>query len=455
MGLFTPLQRLFTGRQRFNLKNPADWRVFFTGTMSSSGASVTHDSALRYSAYYAPLMIRCRTVMALPKHVRRRTENGSTIDRNHDQSSLLSKRPNNFQSSRMFWLEFSFNRFHRGNGLAWLEGVEGPNGRPVAYYNLDPRRAVPDFQDGDLFIKYEGKTPHGVELGTRPYREFIHVPNDIGVQTDNGFLWGEGTYKYAREAIGLGLASEEIIGNFIKKEGFLHRYFATDKPLTREQREIIQESLKDYRPGGSRSGQMPLLDAGLSIEGKPLSIADIEPDELRKFMVEESARFHTFPALFKLGHHERSNFANAFQASVEFRDTTAIPDILPIIAECNYKLLTPRQFSSDSHFIHFETKGLLQSDPEQRANFHQTMANIGALSPNEALNIEDMDTAGPEGDQRFIMNNMIPLDLVKQYWETIINRATENMTPQGAQELIHANYAQNGGLSKGGAAKKG
>lgn len=347
----------------------------------------------------------------------------------------------------MFWQEFAFNRFHKGNGLAWLQGVESPSGRPTAYYNIDPRKAVPEFQDGDLFIKIEGTLPHGKEIGTRPYREFLHVPNDIGTKTDLGFMWGEPVYEFAREAIGLGLASEEIVGNFIKKEGFLHRYFTTDKPLTREQRQILQESLKDYRPGGVRADQMPLLDAGLKIDGKALSISDIEPDELRKFMVEEGARFHIFPALFKLGHHERSNFANAFQASVEFRDTTAIPDILPIISECNYKLLRRREFEQDSHFIHFETKGLLQSDPQQRAEFHQTMANIGALSPNEALNIEDMDTAGPAGDQRFIMSNMIPLELVQEYWQSIINRAVSGMTPERAQELLNGKHAENGRLS--------
>lgn len=434
MGFFDPIRNLFTRQERFSLKNPADWAVFIKDQTSKTGQSVDVESSLKSSAYYAPLVITMNTVAGLPKSVRRVTERGSQNDKNHDQYTLFAQRPNKFQTAEKFWSEFVFN-IRRGNGLAWLEGRDRPGGRPTAYWNLNPDKAYPDVIDGDLFIKYEGKTPHGIEIGTRPYREFLHVPNDIGLTKDDlGFIWGRSSYSFAREAIGLNLQTEASLALYLKESGLIHKILTTDKTLTKEQRHVLRQSLKKMQAGHSMEGQIHLLDSGLKIEGVHIPLADISPSEVRNFGIEEAARFQTFPALFKIGHHHRANFANAYQASVEFKEMIGT-FLKPIEAELNYKLLTPSQFEQESHFFHFETKGLLQADPVQRAQFYTAMKNIGAMTPNMALDIEDMDTMGKEGDIATTQVQNIPLDLLREYWQSMIQKSSE-MTPREAAETI-------------------
>lgn len=428
MGFWQRVRQVFTGEERLTLKNPADWAVFLEGMQSTSGAKVNTETSLKSSSFYGPLVITMNTIAGLPKQVRRITERGSQNDKRHDQYVLFAKRPNPYQTSEKFWAEFVFN-IRRGNGLALLD--RNQTGRPTAYWNLNPERATPDIQDGDLFIKYDGKAPNGRMVGTRPYRDFIHVPNDIGLTQDEiGFVWGRPTYEFSKETIGLNLALERSLALFLKEQGILKKWLSSPNPLTAEQRKVLAASLKKYTERhGAKEGGLPLFDNGLEIKGLNIPLGEISPSEVRSFGIEEGARFQTFPALFKLGHHERANFANAFQASIEFRDMIGT-FLKPIEAECNYKLLTPSEFESDSHFFHFETKGLLQADPQQRAALYQVLNGIGALTPNMALDIEDMDQMGPEGDIATTQVQNIPLELIVEYWQSQIQGRGDGMQPR-------------------------
>jgi HK97 family phage portal protein len=347
---------------------------------------------------------------------------------------LINKRANRYQSSSAFWKEFTFNRKHRGNGCAWLEGVEGRRGRPLAYWNLNPLRIEVDFQDGDAFWRYLEKLPDGRKIeGWRPWREILHVPGDIPGVGFMGGIWGQKTLNFAADDLSLDLTAKKATGSYIQKNGVIKTYFKHPLPLKPEQRQEIAGSLKEYGEGGKRENEKPLLHGGMSLEALNVNLNDINMDSVRTSAIESAARFNVFPALFKIAHHDRSNFANAYQASIEFVTTSMLPITQAYQEELDYKIL--RTTEQDTHFVNFEYKTLLQAEPREQAEFLRSVFNMGGVTPNIVADILDMPTMGESGDLTYIMNNMIPTDMVREYWRNIMGKAGE-MTPKEARDIV-------------------
>lgn len=440
MGFWDGFKSFFGVQKELTLKRPDGWPGFNEDDFRA--LTVNDQSSLRSSSYFSSLVVICNTVSILPKTVHIRTDSGSEKDRNHDQYYLINKRSNRFQSSSSFWKEFSFNRKHRGNGTAFLEGVDSRSGRPTAYWNMNPRMIEVDFQSGDAMWRYDQKLPDGRRIeGWRPWRELLHVPNDVGITGHMGAIWGQPTMNFAKDAIQLDLIAERSTANYLKKQGIIKDYVMHPKDLTRQQRIEIAESIKEYAPGGKREHQKPLFHGGMKMEALGINLDDVDLDGVRTMSIENEARFNIFPALFKIAHHDRSNFANAYQAAIEFVTVSMLPITQAYQEELDYKILKPSQ--QDSHFVNFEYKTLLQAEPEKQAEFLRSVFNMGGATPNTVAQLLDMPTLGDSGDETYIMNNMIPTRLVEEYWQTMINKAGK-LSPQKAADIINEVIKPNG-----------
>jgi HK97 family phage portal protein len=445
MGLWDVFKQFFTGKKGLTLKRPDGWPGYTDVDLYGGMPAVNDQSSLKSSAYFSSLIVICNTVSILPKTVHRRTDTGSEKDKSHDQYRLINKRANPYQSSSSFWKEFSFNRKHRGNGTAWLEGVDTRAGRPIAYWNLNPNKVEIDFQGTDLMWRYLDKLPDKRKVeGWRHYRELLHVPNDVGVFGSMGGLWGQPTINFAAESIQLDLLAERSTSSYLKNNGIVRQYFKHPMNLTKEQRSQLAAQLKEYGTGGARENQKPLLDGGMSLESVNANLADVDMDSLRRLSLETEARFNTFPALFKIAHHDRSNFANAYQAAIEFVTVSMLPITQAYQEELDYKVL--RSSEEDTHFVNFEYKTLLQAEPDKQAEFLRSVFNMGGVKPNTIAELLDMPTMGDSGEETYIMNNMIPTRLVDEYWRSIMNKAGQ-MTPERAASII--NEASKNGVHNG------
>ena len=446
MGFIEKVLGRFGYKKSYNLKNPLHVAELFKNFYQThSGLSVNQETALKFSAYYAPLMQRARAIMVLPKRIMRQSKNGPVPFTSHDQYHLLTVKPNKYQTSRSFFLQFAINRINKGNGVAWLEGMKSFRGRPTAWHLMNPKQSYLYFENGDPFIVYDGKFPNGKKLdGARPYHEFIHVANDLKHDNDSqSSLWGRGLFEVAGESIGLGLGAEKMTGEYIQKNGFLSKYFQHPERLSEEDRDTLADSLMEYAPGGRRQDEIPLFDSNMALVESKLNLAEIEPNVMRRFAVEESARYHMFPSLFKLGHQDNSNYANSYQSGIEHKETTVDPDISPVMQELDVKIMKPSEVKDPEIYVHFETKGFLNADPEMRGKFYKAIG----LTINRALKIEDMPTYGPEGDVLTTQVQNIPVELLHDYWTKLIQKIDSDMTADEATKFFQTLIATNNGQS--------
>jgi HK97 family phage portal protein len=394
---------------RFNLKDPRTWQEILSTNAKNadSGVYVDEKTAVQFATYFACLDIISNYVAYLPKYVRRRTDRGSEIARDHDQFNLVYKYPNKYQTAIPFWKRFTYNKKNFGNGIAWIE--RNPRtARPVGYYNLDPRLCDVKFVEGEPFVHFKGKIFDGREI-TEPirYDDVLHVPNSPD-------FWGRSVLDIAKNSIGLGLSAEKVSAKYFRDSGFIARYLSVPVGLNADQRKILNDSIRKYM---DNPWLMPVLDNGITMESLSMNIKDFEFLATRKFSVEEIARFFTFSALHKLGHLDRMSFNNIVEMAIEFRQTTLMPETTPIELELDRKIFKTSEFESGEYFVKYEYKTLMQGDPVQMAEFLRTLFNMASITPNTVMEHLDMDNLGPEGDKRYIMNNMIPVDMVDEYWQ--------------------------------------
>jgi hypothetical protein len=77
--------------------------------------------------------------------------------------------------------------------------------------------------------------------------------------------------------------------------------------------------------------------------------------------------------------------------------------LVNIEQELNKKLLPEKDQSK--YYLKFRTAELLRADANSRSDYYRKMFEVGALSPNEIRNMEDMNKI-ENGDEHFVPLNL-------------------------------------------------
>ena len=182
----------------------------------------------------------------------------------------------------------------------------------------------------------------------------------------------------------------------------------TDQALSKEQRDIIEESWNRKYQGSDNSGKTALLSNGVKYRqtGKAVDQNDINA---RKLTITDISNITGVPVTL-LGQTE--TFNNSELLNRMFVQYTLRSWTKRIESEFNSKLFPRSQWGKT--FVKFDLDGLLQGDTDSRARLYQTMYNIRALNPNEIRKKEGMN--GYDGGDVYGM--------------PLASNSTENQNPQ-------------------------
>ena len=130
--------------------------------------------------------------------------------------------------------------------------------------------------------------------------------------------------------------------------------------------------------------------------------------QTREFQVVEIARWFRMPP-HKVQHLAKAAFRNIEHQSIEYVVDTLLPWMRRWEQEINRKLIPAGQ--RPSRFVEHLVDGLLRGDSAARSKFYREMFMIGAMSPNEIRERENMNPIEDEGgDKFFVPLNMAPVD---------------------------------------------
>ncbi|AZF90291.1 MAG: portal protein [Phage 5P_3] len=379
--------------------NPATWLtdLWAGSTTSNTGAIVSPSTALTYSAVFACVRILAESIASLPLILYERLERGKQRADSHRLYGLLHDAPNPEMTRAEFWEAMVGHNATWGNAYAEIEYDSG--GRVIGLWPLRPDYMTVSRVSGVLWYDY---TVNSQTYRLPAYR-VLHLRG----------LGGEGIMGYspiymAREAIGLGLATEKygatFFGNDARPGGIL-RHPGQLKPATAEK---LRTSWNAAHSGLDYAHRVAVLEEGIEWQAIGLPNEDAQFLETRKFQVTEIARWFRIPP-HMLADLDRATFSNIEHQSLEFVIHTLRPWLVRIEQRLNLSLLS--EVDRKRYFCEHLVDGLLRGDIASRYAAYATGRQNGWLSADDIRELENMNPLPDgQGEIYLVPMNMTPAD---------------------------------------------
>ena len=380
-----------------NVSGPRDvWGQISESTFNLTGLNVTAKSALSVPGIWAAVKTIAETLASLPFDLYERTENGSALSTNHPIFNLLKLEPSEFYSAyelkRTLMVHACF-----GDGFAriYRNGV----GRPTEL-RIMPMGSVDPFENnGRLYYVCNINGTREVVSAS----DMIHIK---GLSLDG--IDGLNVASVHRETLGMSIAANEYGAAFFGNGAHVGGVVTYPGELKPEQRTTLLRKLFGQNTGVPNVGKNMVLDGGMTYTKIGLTPAEAMLNDARNFQVNESARIFGIPAHL-LQQLDRATFNNIETMNTQFVSLCLRPWAVQIEQEFTRKMLSGAEKASGRYFVRFNLDGLLRGDTAARAQYYNTMFNIGAMSPNDIRELENMNRRDG-GDEYFVPLNMAGSD---------------------------------------------
>ncbi len=356
----------------------------FGGGETSSGQSVSSNTAMRAMDVHSCVKIKADSIAQLPCHLYK--ENGNTKEKAKDLRlyRLLHRQPNSWMTAPEFWGMVSACLDLRGNFFALKSGLPGREVRELIPIPMGRVREV--IQAPDYSLAYKVARPDESAIDTIPGDRIMHIRGLVL----NGFM-GLNPIEYARESIGLDLALEKH-GAKLFKQGTMIGGVLTFPGNIKDPgtRKAILDSFNDVHSSVENAHKTAMMEDGMKWEKLGMTSVDSQFLEARNFQKKQIVDlFFGLPLSMLQSGDKVATYASADAFDLEYVKYALTPRLVNIEMAIYRDLLSEEQ--KKNYFAKFSTGGLLRGDTAARTAYYEGMVNIEAMSPNEVRELEDMN----------------------------------------------------------------
>lgn len=358
------------------------------------------NAALQLSTVWACVRLIAETLSTLPLLLYERQGDRREVARNHPLYPLLHDMPNADMTAVEFWEAVVCGLLLWGN--AYVLKSRGGAGRMVALTPLNPAQVtVRRTRSGAVTYIYAAPT------GQVEYTE-----NDIwhvkGFGTDG--LCGLSPITMGWRSMSSATAAENASSDLYTNRMRPAAVVSVPDILTPQQREQMKVKVMGAVFGSSQTGQLQMLEGGMTYTQLSMNPADAQMLESRSFSVEDLCRWFSIPPSM-IGHGTAvSNWGTGReQQNLGFLQYVLRPYMVRIEQGIKKSLMTPAERLR--YYAEYSLEGLLRADSAARASYYSTMVQNGLKTRNEIRALEnDPPVAG--GDELTVQSNLIPLTLL-------------------------------------------
>lgn len=348
--------------------------------VSSSGVTVTEQSAMKFSAVYACVSTLAGCLASLPCKVYVK-ENGHDKEVTTRLTSLLNREPNPTMTAIVFWEAMGHSLLLSGNAYAVITRTKV--GDPKALYWVPHQNVTPRLNARKTGIIY---TVCG-NGSTKMYGQddMLHIP---WLGWDG--LKGMSPVAAAAEGIGLGLAGEKYNAHFFTNSITSDIAITYEKSMLPEARKELEEYLQE-RYSRIDNLRKPFIGTnGASIVNLGMSASDAQMIEARDYQVEDIARFYgVFPWMIGAMKKNTSFGAGLSEQMLAFVKITLRKLLVRYEQEVDKKLVR-----HPSRFCKFNLDALLRADIKTRNEAYKVAIGgnqiPGYMTQNEIRRIEGL-----------------------------------------------------------------
>jgi HK97 family phage portal protein len=375
------------------------WKEFIGGAIANrahSGAAVTPHTAMSIAVAWRCVSLISGLIGSLPLTLRRRVNENTTEEaREHPLWILLRRRPNRWQTPKMFKQMLQVHLQLRGNAYVMIVRSLG---KVVALIPLMPDR-IETKQGADMLLSYVYTRADGRQVTLRQ-DEVLHLR---GMSFDG--IRGLPVLTYARHSMGISLEAERAAGRVFEHGNLAGGYFAAPKGLSETAYGRLKVDLKtDFMGGVDSMDQVQILEEG--IEWKPIGMTaeDAQFLQTRDWERTEVGMFFGVPPHLYGDVSKNSSWGTGVeQMTIGFVVYTFYDWVKTWEEGLDFSLLTERELDL---YHHINLNALLRGDTKSRYEAYQIGRNGGWLSANDIRRSEDMNPLPEGGDEYLVpMNN--------------------------------------------------
>lgn len=357
-----------------------------------TGKRVSSGRAMRLTAVFSCVRVLAESIGMLPCSIYKAVGKGkekATAERLH---KLVSMKPNGYMTPQEFWELMIVCLCLRGNFYAYKVKALG---EVVELLPLDPGCVQPKLNSNWESV-YQVTFPDGTTdvLGQE---DIWHVR----ILTLDG-LNGLNPIAYAREAISLGLATEEHGARLFSNGAVTSGVLETEHQLSDTAYQRLKSDFEEKHQGLGNAHKPMILEMGLQWKSMALSAEDSQFLETRKFQLEEICRLFRVP-MHLVQNTDRATYSNIEELGMGFINYSLVPYLTRIEQRINIGLV--RESKQGTYYAKFNVGALLRGDMKSRFEAYATAINWGMYSPNDCLELEDRNPR-PGGDVYLTPMNM-------------------------------------------------
>lgn len=373
-----------------------------------AGVRVTPENALQVSVVWACVDVISKSIAASEWNVFERLKSGNRRLLTDDPLYyLLNVRPNDDMTAIAFREALGIMALTWGNGYAEIS--RDLSGRAASLYPITPDKCEPRRAPDDGRLIYHVWNDDGSEVDLEKEDVFhLRGPSINGLMGDN-------MIAKAALSIGLTMALERYSATYFGNNTQIGGVLEVPGNLDDKAYSRLVESFEARHRGPNKAHRPFIAEGGAKFNQTTSNAEESQLVLSRQNQVEEICRWYGVPP-HKVAHLLRSTNNNIEQQGIEFTRDALKPWCIRNQQESDFKLLSAR---GKPRFTRIDIEWLSQGDAQARANYYQTMRNIGAYSVNDILKLEGRDTIGPDGDIRLVNSANIRLGEVGANWQKV------------------------------------
>jgi len=356
---------------------------------STSGMTVTRDSALKVAAYKRGVQLIADYIGKTPFLVKLDKANA----KQHPAWRLTKKWARYHElSSFEFRRVITIHMLTTGNGYGWIQR-DTQTARPVALHILDPGKVQP--------MLYAGRLVYRI-AGSDTYLDATDVIHIRGFCVD-GFSGLDPITRYATEVLGLAMAQQQYASKYYENGGTPQTYLRTDEFLDEAQWAKMQSQSGPLKRSMDNPHEIPVLEKA-DLKSVSMSAEQTQLLGAREFSLKDIANLLGMPA-HKLGGSQATSYGSLEEENRSFRDDTLDPILVQFEIEYE-KLLTEEEQQTESHSVEAVRESLERTNMSVRADVLYKAVGGPHMTQNEARDTVGLPSV-KDGDKLLAPSNMV------------------------------------------------
>ncbi|WBM72819.1 phage portal protein [Buttiauxella sp. WJP83] len=341
-----------------------------------TGKRVSSQRAMRLTAVFGCVRVLAESIGMLPCSIFKTIGRGKEKATAERLNKLVSMKPNGYMTPQEFWELLIVCLCLRGNFYAYKVKALG---EVVELLPIDPGCVIPKLNSNWEPV-YQVTFPDG-STDVLGQDDIWHVR----ILTLDGLV-GLNPVSYAREAISLGLATEEHGSRLFSNGAVTSGVLRTEQTLSDLAYDRLKKDFEERHQGLGNAHKPMILEMGLDWKSMALSAEDSQFLETRKFQLEEICRLFRVP-MHMVQNTDRATYSNIEELGMGFINYSLIPYLTRIEQRINIGLV--RESKQGTYYAKFNVGALLRGDMKSRFEAYATAINWGMYSPNDCLELED------------------------------------------------------------------